>query len=209
MQILTSFTTPSFPSFICALGMYPAGFDYMAPPPPYPGPPQNWAAPPQNWTATAPPLGDSFQFSVLLHMSVFWLLMSVSLHLSDVICLFLALMLNHIESCHPQKRGRTADVSFATCQNWKSYFASSFFFFFFSSPHTLWIKVQTVRVWVDPCSVLRRQFGVLLFLKERARVGVCILGVRQWIFFVENSGTHPPHHPIISPCSVGGCSAQS
>ncbi|XP_053299695.1 postacrosomal sheath WW domain-binding protein [Pleuronectes platessa] len=34
-----------------AAGMYPSGFDYMAPPPPYPGPPQNWTAPPQNWTA--------------------------------------------------------------------------------------------------------------------------------------------------------------
>ncbi|CAI5674517.1 unnamed protein product [Oreochromis niloticus] len=37
-----------------AAGMYPSGFDYMAPPPPYPGPPQNWAAPPQNWTAPPP-----------------------------------------------------------------------------------------------------------------------------------------------------------
>lgn len=37
---------------LCVSGMYPAGFDYMAPPPPYPGPPQNWAAaPPQNWAA--------------------------------------------------------------------------------------------------------------------------------------------------------------
>uniref|UniRef100_A0A3Q2X664 WBP2 N-terminal like n=2 Tax=Haplochromini TaxID=319058 RepID=A0A3Q2X664_HAPBU len=36
---------------ICVPGMYPSGFDYMAPPPPYPGPPQNWAAPSQNWTA--------------------------------------------------------------------------------------------------------------------------------------------------------------
>ncbi|XP_008328542.1 postacrosomal sheath WW domain-binding protein [Cynoglossus semilaevis] len=31
-------------------GMYPAGCDYMAPPPPYPGPPQNWNAPPQYWS---------------------------------------------------------------------------------------------------------------------------------------------------------------
>lgn len=37
-----------------AAGMYPSGFDYMAPPPPYPGPPQNWAAPSQNWTAPPP-----------------------------------------------------------------------------------------------------------------------------------------------------------
>nr|XP_020480597.1 postacrosomal sheath WW domain-binding protein [Monopterus albus] len=36
-------------------GMYPSGFDYMAPPPPYPGPPQPWTAPPQNWTAPPPP----------------------------------------------------------------------------------------------------------------------------------------------------------
>lgn len=34
--------------------MYPAGFDYMAPPPPYPGPPKNWAAPSQNGMAAAP-----------------------------------------------------------------------------------------------------------------------------------------------------------
>lgn len=39
---------------ICVPGMYPSGFDYMAPPPPYPGPPQNWAAPSQNWTAPPP-----------------------------------------------------------------------------------------------------------------------------------------------------------
>lgn len=34
--------------------MYPAGFDYMAPPPPYPGPPKSWAAPSQNGMAAAP-----------------------------------------------------------------------------------------------------------------------------------------------------------
>lgn len=62
VQLLTSFTTRLFPALdVGALGMYPTGFDYMAPPPPYPGPPQNWAAPPQNWTATAPPSGYSFQ----------------------------------------------------------------------------------------------------------------------------------------------------
>ncbi|KAM9780615.1 postacrosomal sheath WW domain-binding protein [Neosynchiropus ocellatus] len=39
---------------------YPPAFDYMAPPPPYPGPPQNWASPPQNWTAAAaPPAGNA------------------------------------------------------------------------------------------------------------------------------------------------------
>ncbi|GLD74449.1 postacrosomal sheath WW domain-binding protein [Lates japonicus] len=38
-----------------AAGMYPSGFDYMAPPPSYSGPPQNWTAPPQNWTAPPPP----------------------------------------------------------------------------------------------------------------------------------------------------------
>ncbi|KAG7505525.1 hypothetical protein JOB18_033686 [Solea senegalensis] len=38
-----------------AAGMYPSSYNYMAPPPPYPGPPQNWTAPPQNWTAAAPP----------------------------------------------------------------------------------------------------------------------------------------------------------
>uniref|UniRef100_A0A3Q0TCB9 WBP2 N-terminal like n=1 Tax=Amphilophus citrinellus TaxID=61819 RepID=A0A3Q0TCB9_AMPCI len=41
----------AYPYPPAAAGMYPSGFDYMAPPPPYPGPPQNWAAPPQNWTA--------------------------------------------------------------------------------------------------------------------------------------------------------------
>uniref|UniRef100_A0A3Q3LJM2 WBP2 N-terminal like n=1 Tax=Mastacembelus armatus TaxID=205130 RepID=A0A3Q3LJM2_9TELE len=41
----------SFYSILFDPGMYPSGFDYMAPPPPYPGPPMNWTAPPQNWTA--------------------------------------------------------------------------------------------------------------------------------------------------------------
>nr|XP_057906294.1 postacrosomal sheath WW domain-binding protein [Doryrhamphus excisus] len=44
-----------YPYPTAATGMYPLGYDYMAPPPPYPGPPQNWAPPPQNWTAPAPP----------------------------------------------------------------------------------------------------------------------------------------------------------
>ncbi|XP_029945615.1 postacrosomal sheath WW domain-binding protein [Salarias fasciatus] len=48
-----------YPDPTAAAGMYPSGFDYMAPPPPYPGPPQNWPAPPQNWTAPPPPPGNS------------------------------------------------------------------------------------------------------------------------------------------------------
>ncbi|XP_034066126.1 postacrosomal sheath WW domain-binding protein [Gymnodraco acuticeps] len=50
-----------YPMPMPATGMYPAGFDYMAPPPPYPGPPQNWAAaPPQNWAAAPQaPQGNS------------------------------------------------------------------------------------------------------------------------------------------------------
>lgn len=43
-----------YPYPAAAAGMYPAGFDYMAPPPPYPGPPKNWAAPSQNGMAAAP-----------------------------------------------------------------------------------------------------------------------------------------------------------
>uniref|UniRef100_A0A3Q2P052 WBP2 N-terminal like n=1 Tax=Fundulus heteroclitus TaxID=8078 RepID=A0A3Q2P052_FUNHE len=46
-----------YPYPAAAAGMYPAGFDYMAPPPPYPGPPPNWTPPPQNWTAPPPPAG--------------------------------------------------------------------------------------------------------------------------------------------------------
>ncbi|XP_077475939.1 postacrosomal sheath WW domain-binding protein [Stigmatopora argus] len=47
-----------YPYPTAATGMYPAGFDYMAPPP-YPGPPQNWTAPTQNWTAPAPAGGPA------------------------------------------------------------------------------------------------------------------------------------------------------
>ncbi|XP_004071855.1 postacrosomal sheath WW domain-binding protein [Oryzias latipes] len=39
-------------------GMYPAGFDYMAPPPPYPGPPPNWTPPGQDWAAPPPVAGN-------------------------------------------------------------------------------------------------------------------------------------------------------
>lgn len=89
----------------CALGMYPTGFDYMAPPPPYPGPPQNWAPPPQNWTATAPPSGKSFQFFFPRTRLCFgsW---CVTAPVRCDLALFFALILNHIESCHPQRRGR-------------------------------------------------------------------------------------------------------
>lgn len=74
-------------------GLYPSGFDYMAPPPPYPGPPQNWNPPPQTWpSAPAPPPGLFFLiyfphsiclFSLFLPLSS--LCMSVSLHMSNVI----------------------------------------------------------------------------------------------------------------------------
>lgn len=50
--------------------MYPSGFDYMAPPPPYPGPPQNWTAPPQNWTAAAAAPPGMF-LSLLLFPSLY------------------------------------------------------------------------------------------------------------------------------------------
>lgn len=92
-------------------GMYPSGFDYMAPPPPYPGPPQNWTAPPQNWTATpTPPPGLILSRSVFIF---FLLCMSVSLHPSDLICL------PQSESLRitPPKRG--AAVSSATHQDYK------------------------------------------------------------------------------------------
>lgn len=47
-------------------GMYPSGFDYMAPPPPYPGPPQNWTPPPQNWASAPPPPG---LFSIFIFLT--------------------------------------------------------------------------------------------------------------------------------------------
>lgn len=69
--------------------MYPSGFDYMAPPPPYPGPPQNWAAPPQNWTAPPPqpPPGLFLSLSLFHALPIFFFSSSVPLHLSDRICL--------------------------------------------------------------------------------------------------------------------------
>lgn len=74
---------------VSVTGMYPAGFDYMAPPPPYPGPPQNWAAPPPNWAATAPPPppGPCLSLSLLLLFFLFISppCMSVSPHTSDLI----------------------------------------------------------------------------------------------------------------------------
>lgn len=73
---------------ICVPGMYPSGFDYMAPPPPYPGPPQNWAAPSQNWTAPPPqpPPGLFLSLSFFHSLPIFFS-SSVPLHLSDRICL--------------------------------------------------------------------------------------------------------------------------
>lgn len=61
-------------SAICVPGMYPSGFDYMAPPPPYPGPPQNWAAPPQNWTAPPPqpPPGLFLSLSLFHSLPIFF-----------------------------------------------------------------------------------------------------------------------------------------
>lgn len=60
---------------ICVPGMYPSGFDYMAPPPPYPGPPQNWAAPSQNWTAPPPqpPPGLFLSLSFFHSLPIFYL----------------------------------------------------------------------------------------------------------------------------------------
>lgn len=152
--------------------MYPAGFDYMAPPPPYPGPPQNWAAPPQNWTATAPPSGN---FSVLFFSFR-------SSHPRTCLCFgssclchctcqmwsvsFFALILNHVESFHPHKRGRTADCLIcymSKLQKLKSPLSVCVLLFFFFFPHTLWRRVQTAPLWVEPGSVLRCQFGISLF----------------------------------------------
>lgn len=86
-QTVTSFDLETPLSFSVGLltGMYPSGFDYMAPPPPYPGPPQNWAAQPQNWTAAAPPPPPGLFLSPSLF--IFPLCASVSLHPSDLICL--------------------------------------------------------------------------------------------------------------------------
>lgn len=59
----------------------------------------------------------TFRFAPPQHLCV-PLFMSVSLHPSDVICLFLSLILNHIESClNPPKKGCIADVSSDARQN--------------------------------------------------------------------------------------------
>lgn len=100
----------SFLPVFCVLGMYPSGFDYMAPPPPYPGPPQNWTAPPQNWTAPPPPPPGLFLSSSLFFLSV--CLCHCTRQIWSV-----CLKVNHFKSRHQKKGG--ADVSFATHQNYK------------------------------------------------------------------------------------------
>lgn len=105
----------SFFFSFCLLGMYPAGFNYMAPPPPYPGPPQNWAAPPQNGIATAPAPPGLFPphfLSISLYFPSLYVCVSAPVR-SDLSCL----VLNHFESRHQKKKG--ADVSSTTHQNCK------------------------------------------------------------------------------------------
>lgn len=100
-------------------GMYPSGFDYMAPPPPYPGPPQNWTPPPQNW-ASAPAPPGLFSIFIFLTFCLFFqqhppflsslslaLCTPVSLHMSDPITSSrIFFKMNHFEAHCLKKKSR-------------------------------------------------------------------------------------------------------
>lgn len=119
----------------------------------------------------------------------FWLLMSVSLHLSDGICLFLFCSypeshLNH--AIPPKKRGRTADVSSATCQKLQKLVSPlrlrpPFFVVFFLTPCGLECKQSHCGSSLAACSDV--SLAYLYFRESGSRCIRASLGCARGFFF--------------------------